>query len=124
MHSDMARGIAVEDQLRAWEMVTHGEYQRPDLFCFEIHENPFSQKQEGAPGMHAHRLQPGALEHRAAYQMITLPSITDELPAQFDDFRQIQVIPLDLAIIHALEARIEAAPDVNHHPFRIARQKI
>ena len=43
---------------------------------------------------------------------------------ELDDVREIQVKPLHLAFVHALNARIEAAADVNYGSFRTARQEI
>ena len=56
--------------------------------------------------------------------MIACPLTADVLAAQFNHFWQIQVIPLNLAIVHALKARIEAAADVDNGRFRVAGQEI
>src|SRR5512136_1166558 len=107
-------------------MVAQREHQRLDLRFGKVHEDTFGQEQEGTPAMHPHRLQPGILEYRTAQQMIAPPFIANQLPAQLDDLRQIQVVPLDLAVAlrDALKARIEAAADMNHYRVRVARQEI
>ena len=74
--------------------------------------------------MRAHRVQPGVVERRTAQQMIALHFAADKLPPQRDDIRQIQVVPLDLAIVHTLEARIEATPDMDNDCLRAASQEI
>ena len=56
--------------------------------------------------------------------MIARPFAADELPAQFDDLRQIKIIPFCLAIIHTLKARVEAASNMDGDCLRVARQKI
>jgi len=57
--------------------------------------------------------------------MIPLPLAADKLLPQLDDVWQIQVVPLDPATFgHALKARIEAAPDVNHNRLWAARHEI
>ncbi len=115
---------AVEDKFRTREMVPQLEHQRFGLRLFEVHKNCFSQKQEGARRMHLHLFQPGILEHRAGEQMIVSLLIADELPAQFDDIRKIQVVPLHLAVVHTFEARIESASDVNHYSVRVMAEEI
>ena len=50
--------------------------------------------------------------------------MADERAAQRDDVGQIKVIPLDLAFVHTLKARIETAADVDDDCLRVARQKI
>ena len=65
-----------------------------------------------------------AVEHRTSQQMIALAFAADELPAQINDLRQIQVIPFRPAVIDALEARIETAPDMDDDCVRAAVQKI
>ena len=58
--------------------------------------------------------------------MIAPPFIANQLPAQLDDVRQIQVIPLDLAVAlrDAVEARVEAAADVHHDRLRVTAEEI
>jgi hypothetical protein len=41
--------------------------------------------------------------------------VTDKPPPQVNDVRQIEVVLHRLAVIHPLEARIKAAPNVNHN---------
>jgi hypothetical protein len=57
------------------------------------------------------------------------PFAADELPAQFNDLWQIQVIPLYLAIIwllraDALETRVEPAPNMDNDRLRVACHKV
>ncbi len=58
--------------------------------------------------------------------MIAFPLVEDKFPAQLDDLRQIQVVPLHpaVALRDTLEARIEATADVNHNRLRVAGQEI
>jgi hypothetical protein len=56
--------------------------------------------------------------------MVARPFAADQLSSDLDDLRQIQVVPFHPAIIHTLEARIEAAPDVDDNRIRVATQEI
>ena len=56
--------------------------------------------------------------------MTAHPFAADEFPAQFDDLRQIQVIPLYLAIIHARKACVETAPNMDNDRLRVAGHKV
>jgi hypothetical protein len=69
------------------------------------------------------------VEHRTTQEMIARPFAADELPAQFNDFWQIKVIPLYLAIIwllraDALETRIETASNMDNDRLPVAGQKV
>ena len=57
---------------------------------------------------------------------LTVPAstITDELAAQINDLRQIQVVPFHAAVIYALEPCVEAAPDMDDGCVWAAAQKI
>ena len=47
-----------------------------------------------------------------------------KFPAQFDHLGQVQVEPLDPAIIEALEARVQAAAEMDHHRLRVVRHEL
>ncbi len=56
--------------------------------------------------------------------MVTRYLIADQFSPQFDHFRQVEVVPLDPAVIHPFEARIEAATDVDDNPRRVMGQEL
>ena len=55
--------------------------------------------------------------------MVARPFAADQLSAQLDDLRQIQVIPFHPAIVYPFKARVEAASDVDDNRIRVAAQE-
>ena len=63
----------------------------------------------------AQHVQPPAIEHGEGKQMIAGALAADELPAQLDHFGQVEVVPIDPAVVHTLEARVEPTADVHDY---------
>jgi hypothetical protein len=61
---DEERREGIDDQLRAWEMLSQHQHQRLNLRLLKVHQDAFGQKEKGMvpKAMCTHCVQPGAVE--------------------------------------------------------------
>ena len=74
--------------------------------------------------MSSNLLHPGMVKDGAIQKMIAPACLTDEFAPQVDHFGEVKVIPLDTAIVDALETGIESTANVNHHPVGMSREEV
>ncbi|OGO66738.1 MAG: hypothetical protein A2029_13805 [Chloroflexi bacterium RBG_19FT_COMBO_47_9] len=73
--------------------------------------------------MNAHQVQPSSVEYRTTEEAAAR-CFVQQLMAQLYHFRQVEIVPFHLAIIHPLKTRNQTTADVDDHRFRVAGQKI
>ena len=90
---------------------------RLHVLFFQVHQHAFGNNEE-LSARPVNILRPGSVEQRFAYGN-GARRIRQQQAAFFNDLGQVQVVPADLAVIHALEPGVKTAADGNHHAIRV-----
>ncbi|MNT62279.1 hypothetical protein D3C72_1999860 [compost metagenome] len=98
----------LERQLGSREAIADAPDERRDLRFFEVHEEPLGQKERRFTGREPECVQEGRIGDGGGAHAVAL-GFREEARLEGDHRRQVHVHEVHAAVVHAREARIQAA---------------
>ena len=90
------------------------------LFRLEIHGQAFDHKQHGAAS--GNRFRPGGIQHGLAHGRDS-PLLLKNLIPDVDGFRQVEIVPGTLPVVHTIHPGVQSAGNVYNCGIRVLLQK-